>query len=43
MSEQNASATWRTPEVCLILMAAAAPFSFSIWMALLNNFTVEVA
>lgn len=35
--------TWRNPEVCLILMAAAAPFSFAIWMALLNNFTVEVA
>ncbi len=28
---------------CLILMAAAVPFSFSIWMTLLNNFTVEVA
>ncbi len=24
-------------------MAAAAPFSFAIWMALLNNFTVEIA
>ncbi|NVJ97871.1 MAG: MFS transporter [Alphaproteobacteria bacterium] len=35
--------TWRTPEFCLILIAAAAPFSFSIWMALLNNFTVEAA
>lgn len=43
MSTQPEKATWRTPEVCLILMAAAAPFSFSIWMALLNNFTVEVA
>ncbi len=30
-------------QLCLILLAAAAPFSFSIWMALLNNFTVEVA
>lgn len=34
---------WKSPEICLILMAAAAPFSFAIWMALLNNFTVEVA
>ena len=34
---------WKTRERCLILMAAAAPFSFSIWMTLLNNFTIEVA
>ncbi len=39
----NEKSDWRTPEVCLILMAAAAPFSFSIWMALLNNFAVDVA
>lgn len=25
------------------MMAAAAPFSFAIWMALLNNFAIEVA
>ncbi len=43
MSQVPDKTTWRTPEVCLILMAAAAPFSFSIWMSLLNNFTVEVA
>jgi len=34
---------WKTPENCLILMAGAAPFAFAIWMALLNNFTHEVA
>tara|TARA_R110002073_G_scaffold157958_10_gene313348 strand:- start:877 stop:2082 length:1206 start_codon:yes stop_codon:yes gene_type:complete len=34
---------WKARERCLILMAAAAPFSFSIWMTLLNNFTVEMA
>jgi hypothetical protein len=34
---------WQSAEICLILMAAAAPFSFSIWMTLLNNFTVDVA
>lgn len=43
MSQVVEKTTWRTPEVCLILMAAAAPFAFSIWMTLLNNFTVEVA
>ena len=35
--------SWRTPEVCLILMAFAAPFSFAVWVALLNNFAVEAA
>nr|WP_262690946.1 MFS transporter [Kordiimonas aestuarii] len=34
---------WRTPEMCLVLMAAAAPFSFSVWMALLNNFAHDQA
>lgn len=35
--------SWQSPEVCLILIAAAGPFSFAIWMALLNNFAIEVA
>lgn len=34
---------WQSPEVCLVLIAAAGPFSFAIWMALLNNFAVDVA
>jgi len=34
---------WKSPEACLIIMAGAAPFAFAIWMALLNNFTHEVA
>ena len=35
---------WRNnPEVLLILMAAVMPLSFSTWMALLNNFSVEIA
>jgi len=34
---------WQTPEACLIIMAGTAPFAFAIWMALLNNFTHEVA
>jgi len=35
--------TWRNPEVLLIVMAVAMPLSFSTWMALLNNFTVDAA
>ena len=34
---------WRSPEALLLLMGAAAPLSFSTWMALLNNFTIERA
>jgi predicted MFS family arabinose efflux permease len=34
---------WKSPEACLIIMAGTAPFAFAIWMALLNNFTYEVA
>ena len=34
---------WRNPEVLLIFMAAEMPLSFSTWMALLNNFSVEMA
>jgi len=34
---------WRRPEVLLLLLAAAAPISFSVWMALLNNFSIERA
>ncbi|MGO1120856.1 MFS transporter [Rhodovibrionaceae bacterium A322] len=34
---------WRSPEALLLLMGAAAPLSFSTWMALLNNFTIEKA
>ncbi len=37
------SRNWRTPEMLLIVMAAAMPLSFSTWMALLNNFTIEAA
>lgn len=34
---------WRTPEGCLIILAAAMPLSFATWMSLLNNFAVERA
>ncbi|MEM7652662.1 MAG: MFS transporter [Pseudomonadota bacterium] len=35
--------TWRRPEILLLLMAAAMPISFSVWTALLNNFSIEQA
>lgn len=34
---------WRHPVVLLFLMAAALPVAFSTWLALLNNFVIEVA
>jgi hypothetical protein len=34
---------WQRPITLLIVMAAAMPFGFSVWMALLNNFTHEVS
>jgi len=38
-----AGAGWRRPEILLLLMAAGVALSFSVWMALLNNFAVERA
>ena len=34
---------WRRPIVLLVLMSIAMPISYSTWMALLNNFVIEVA
>ena len=34
---------WRRPKALLFLMAIAMPIGFSVWLALLNNFVVEVA
>lgn len=34
---------WRRPTTLLFVMAAAMPIAFSTWMALLNNFVIEVA
>lgn len=34
---------WRRPETLLVLMAVGMPLAFSTWMALLNNFVIEVA
>jgi len=36
-------ARWRRPEILLFLMAAAVPFSFATWMALIDNFAVHRA
>lgn len=40
---KNRAKSWQSPEICLVLIAAAGPFSFAVWMALLNNFTIEMA
>ncbi len=37
------SGGWRRPEILLLLMAGAVPFSFATWSALLNNFVIERA
>ena len=34
---------WRRPVTLLFLMAVAMPIAFSTWLALLNNFVIEVA
>ena len=34
---------WRRPEVMILVMAGAVPFSFATWNALLNNFVIESA
>ena len=40
---REAYALRRTPIGLLFLLAFAMPIGFSTWLALLNNFTVEVA
>ncbi len=34
---------WRQPQFMLLMMAFIMPLTFSVWNALLNNFTVEYA
>ena len=34
---------WRRPEALLIVMTVAMALAFDVWMALLNNFAVEIA
>lgn len=43
MKHSTSHINWRSPEILLILMAAAMSVSFSVWQALLNNFVVEQA
>ncbi|RMF38563.1 MAG: MFS transporter [Alphaproteobacteria bacterium] len=43
LAEAAALPRWRQPVVLLVVMAAAMPFSFATWNALLNNFVIEVA
>jgi len=35
--------SWRSPQMLLLLMAAAVPLSFATWQSLLNNFAIERA
>ena len=32
---------WRSPQILLLILAAAIPIAFEPWMALINNFAVE--
>ena len=34
---------WQQPSTLLYIMAAAMPFSFGVWSALINNFAIEYA
>ncbi len=43
LTEAKSLPFWRRPVALLVLLAAALPFAHSTWMALLNNFTIEVA
>ena len=43
VKDAEALPAWRRPEAMLMAMALAMPLAFSVWMALLNNFTVEAA
>lgn len=43
LAEAQSLPVWRRPITLLVVMAAALPLAFSTWMALLNNFVVEVA
>ncbi|MEM9048757.1 MAG: MFS transporter [Pseudomonadota bacterium] len=43
LKDADALPVWRRPLTLLIVMAAAMPFAFATWSALLNNFVIEVA
>ena len=43
LSKTRELPVWRQPIALLFLMAAAMPIAFATWLALLNNFVIEVA
>ncbi len=43
IEDARALPVWRQPITLLAVMAFALPMAFSTWMALLNNFVIEVA
>src|SRR6056297_1332170 len=43
LSEARHLPLWRRPVSLLFVMAAAMPMAFATWMALINNFVIEVA
>ncbi len=43
LSDAQSLPIWQRPVTLLFLMAIALPLSFSTWLALLNNFVIEVA
>ena len=43
LQEAQALPFWRRPAALLVMMSAAMPLAFSTWMALLNNFVIEIA
>ena len=42
LEDAKALPIWKQPIALLFIMTAAMPLSFSVWSALLNNFTIEV-
>lgn len=42
LSEAESLPRWRRPESLLMLMALGMPLAFSVWMAMLNNFSHDV-
>lgn len=43
INEAGSRPVWQRPIALLVVMAIAMPIAFSTWLALLNNFVIEVA
>ena len=43
LAETGGWPAWRRPVALLMLMSAAMPLSFAVWVAVLQNFVIEVA